>query len=131
MALSQMALPPCHSIVVQFYVRESKYLDCQMYQRSGDIGLGVPFNIASYSILVYMIAHVTNLQPGKFIHIIGDAHIYINHVDGLKTQLERVPYSFPRLLLTRRVEKIDDFKVEDFKLVNYESYPPLKLLFSV
>lgn len=115
--LNKMALPPCH-MFVQFYVRDGKYLDTQLYQRSGDMFLGVPFNIMSYSCLTYMIASVTGLKPGRFIHVIGDAHIYKNHVEQMKKQLSRVPKPFPKLIL-EQADSIDDFKFEHFNLVGY------------
>lgn len=129
-ALHRIALPPCH-LLAQFYVRDEEFLDCQMYQRSADMALGVPFNIASYSILIYMIAHLTGLHPGKFTHIIGDAHIYKNHIHGVQEQLKRVPYVFPRLRFTRKVADIDEFKEEDFQLVGYQYHPSIKLEMAV
>jgi dihydrofolate reductase/thymidylate synthase len=127
--LKKMALPPCH-VLCQFYV-ENKKLNLQMYQRSGDMGLGIPFNIASYSLLLYMIAHITGYQPGKFIHIIGDAHIYTNHVEAIKLQLKRVPKPFPILKINRMVTDIEDFKFEDFSLVNYSHWPKIKMEMAV
>lgn len=116
--VKEMVLPPCHCLV-QFYVRDGK-LSSQLYQRSGDVGLGVPFNIASYSILTMMIAHVTNLQPGEFVHVIGDAHVYLNHVSALKEQLRRnVEHDFPTLSFKRSIKDIDDFKYEDFVVNDY------------
>uniref|UniRef100_A0A4W3J5Z4 Thymidylate synthase n=2 Tax=Callorhinchus milii TaxID=7868 RepID=A0A4W3J5Z4_CALMI len=120
-----MALPPCHALC-QFYVLNGE-LSCQLYQRSGDVGLGVPFNIASYSLLTYMIAHVTGLKLGDFVHTFGDAHIYKNHVEQLKIQLQREPRPFPKLKITRKVENIDDFKAEDFKLEGYHPHPAIKM----
>uniref|UniRef100_A0A8C4X275 Thymidylate synthase n=1 Tax=Eptatretus burgeri TaxID=7764 RepID=A0A8C4X275_EPTBU len=120
-----MALPPCHALC-QFYVADRE-LSCQMYQRSADMGLGVPFNIASYALLTYMIAHVTGLQPGDFVHTIGDAHVYVNHVEPLKVQLDREPRPFPRLEIARTVQSIEDFRAEDFNLVNYDPYPAIKM----
>lgn len=128
-ALHEMALPPCH-ILAQFYVSDGE-LSCMMYQRSADMGLGVPFNIASYSLLTYMIAHITGLKPGEFIHTLGDAHIYSNHVDAVTKQLERLPRPFPKLFIKRQVADIDDFKSEDFELVDYNPYPPIKMEMSV
>ncbi|XP_007899121.2 thymidylate synthase [Callorhinchus milii] len=121
----KMALPPCHALC-QFYVLNGE-LSCQLYQRSGDVGLGVPFNIASYSLLTYMIAHVTGLKLGDFVHTFGDAHIYKNHVEQLKIQLQREPRPFPKLKITRKVENIDDFKAEDFKLEGYHPHPAIKM----
>lgn len=122
--LSQMALPPCH-MMAQFYVRGDEYLDCQMYQRSADLLLGVPFNIASYSLLTHMIAHLTGYKPGRFIHVMGDAHVYKNHVDQVKEQLSRNPYPLPQLKMTPR-DSIDDFTVDDFELVGYKHHPAIK-----
>ncbi|UNP64602.1 thymidylate synthase [Marmot herpesvirus 1] len=123
--IPNMALPPCH-VLSQFYVSEG-YLSCQLYQRSGDMGLGVPFNIASYSLLTYMIAHVTGLKPGEFIHTVGDAHIYLNHVEPLKLQIQRTPRAPPKLKINREVSDIDDFKIEDFILEGYYPYPAIKM----
>ncbi|QVY62968.1 thymidylate synthase [Cytobacillus gottheilii] len=119
--LDEMALPPCH-FAFQFYVANGK-LSCQLYQRSGDVFLGVPFNIASYSLLTHMIAHVTGLQVGEFIHTIGDAHIYTNHIDQITTQLQREPRQLPTLNINRQVTDIDDFKFEDFEIVGYDPHP--------
>jgi thymidylate synthase len=119
--LDQMALPPCH-FAFQFYVANGK-LSCQLYQRSGDVFLGVPFNIASYSLLTHMIAHVTGLEVGEFIHTIGDAHIYSNHIEQVKTQLERKPRKLPTLKIKRKVTDVDDFRFEDFELIGYEPHP--------
>jgi thymidylate synthase len=127
--VKKMALPPCH-ISCQFYV-EGGFLSCQMYQRSGDVGLGIPFNIASYALLTYLIAHVTGLTPGDFIHVIGDTHIYLNHVSSLKKQISRVPFPFPKLKIKRKVTDIDDFKFEDFELVDYFSHPSIKMDMSI
>lgn len=123
--LDKMALPPCHSFV-QFYVCNGE-LSCQMYQRSADMGLGVPFNIASYSLLTYMIAHVTGLKPGDFVHTLGDAHVYENHIDALKEQLKREPRPYPKLLIKREVKDIDDFKMDDFEIVGYNPYPKIQM----
>lgn len=127
--IPQMALPPCHCLA-QFYVANGE-LSCQLYQRSADMGLGVPFNIASYALLTYMIAHITNLKPGDFIHSLGDTHVYLNHVDPLKEQLERTPRPFPQLRFKRTVEKIDDFTFEDFEILNYNPYPSIKMAMAV
>lgn len=127
--LPYMALPPCHSFV-QFYVSNGE-LSCQMYQRSGDMGLGVPFNIASYSLLTHMIAHVCDLKPGDFVHTLGDAHVYLNHVDALKIQLTREPRPFPTLKIKRNVEDIDSFKFEDFEIIGYDPHPTIKMKMAV
>lgn len=122
--LDKMALPPCH-ILFQFYVANGK-LSCQLYQRSADIFLGVPFNIASYSMLLMMMAQVTGLRPGEFIHTLGDAHIYNNHLEQVKLQLTREPYPLPALRLNPNVKSIFDFKFEDFEIVNYQAHPHIK-----
>ncbi|KAF6303331.1 thymidylate synthetase [Rhinolophus ferrumequinum] len=123
--LPLMALPPCHALC-QFYVVNGE-LSCQLYQRSADMGLGVPFNIASYSLLTYMIAHITGLKPGDFVHTLGDAHIYLNHIEPLKMQLQRKPKPFPKLKILRKVETIDDFKAEDFQIEGYNPHPTIKM----
>ncbi|WEL37761.1 thymidylate synthase [Encephalitozoon hellem] len=130
-ALGEMALPPCH-VLFQFNVMEGK-LNCAMYQRSGDVGLGVPFNIASYSLLTIMVAHLTGLQPGEFVHFLGDTHIYLDHVDSLRLQLERVPRPFPKLFVRPKEsrERLEDFEYEDFLLVGYDPHPPIKMDMSV
>lgn len=122
--LDQMALPPCH-IMFQFYVNDGK-LSLQMYQRSCDMFLGVPFNIASYSLLLSMVAQVTNLKPGEFVHTLGDAHIYNNHFDQVKEQLSRKPYKLPTLKLNNKIKDIDKFKVDDIKLVNYKYHSAIR-----
>lgn len=122
--LSQMALPPCHAFF-QFFVADGK-LSLQMYQRSCDMFLGVPFNIASYSLLLHMVAQVTGLNPGEFIHTLGDAHIYHNHIEQVKEQLSRKPFPLPRLWLNPEIKNIDDFRMEYIKLENYESHPAIK-----
>jgi thymidylate synthase len=122
--LDKMALPPCH-ILFQFYVVNNK-LSCQLYQRSADVFLGVPFNIASYSLLTYMIAHITGLEAGEFIHTLGDAHIYLNHMDQVKLQLTREPRELPKLFFKREVKRIDDFTYEDFVFDNYNPYSHIK-----
>lgn len=127
--IPQMALPPCHCLA-QFYVADGE-LSCQLYQRSADMGLGVPFNIASYALLTYMIAHVTNLKPGDFIHTLGDTHVYLNHVEPLKAQLERTPRPFPQLNFKRQVANIDDFTFEDLEIVGYDPYPSIKMEMAV
>ncbi len=122
--IENMALPPCHTMF-QFYVADGK-LSCQLYQRSADIFLGVPFNIASYSLLTMMVAQVTGLKPGDFIHTLGDAHLYSNHLDQAKLQLSRTPYSLPTLKMNPDVKNIDDFRFEDFEIVDYECHPHIK-----
>ncbi|KAK2198447.1 bifunctional Thymidylate synthase/Thymidylate synthase-dCMP hydroxymethylase domain/Thymidylate synthase-dCMP hydroxymethylase/Dihydrofolate reductase domain/Thymidylate synthase [Babesia duncani] len=121
----KMALPPCH-LLFQFYVAQGK-LSCMLHQRSCDLGLGVPFNIASYSILTAMIAQVCNLQLGEFVHNLADAHIYVNHIDALKEQLTRVPYPFPLLKLNKDITDICDFKLEDVKVEGYSCHPTIKM----
>jgi thymidylate synthase len=122
--IEKMALPPCH-ILFQFYVAGGK-LSCQLYQRSADIFLGVPFNIASYSLLTMMVAQVTGLKPGEFIHTLGDAHIYLNHIEQVKLQLERNPFPLPKMVINPSVEDIFKFRFEDFTLENYQAHPHIK-----
>ena len=119
--IEKMALPPCHTMF-QFYVAKGK-LSCQLYQRSADVFLGVPFNIASYALLLQMVAHVTGLKVGEFVHTFGDVHLYKNHVEQAKIQLQRKPLPLPTMKINRNVESIFDFKYDDFKLVNYQSHP--------
>ncbi|MEO1955357.1 MAG: thymidylate synthase [Gammaproteobacteria bacterium] len=114
-------LPPCHTLF-QFYVSEGK-LSCQLYQRSADVFLGIPYNIASYAILTLMIARVTGLEPGEFIHTLGDAHLYSNHLEQVEEQLRRQPFTCPQLLINNSKNNIFDFFVEDFELINYQSHP--------
>ena len=121
--VDEMALPPCHSLF-QFYVANGE-LSCQLYQRSADIFLGVPFNIASYALLTHMIAQVCNLKAGKFVHTLGDAHLYINHLEQAKLQLSREIMGLPELKLSSNVDNIFDFKFEDIEIVNYESHPAI------
>ena len=121
--VDEMALPPCHSLF-QFYVANGE-LSCQLYQRSADIFLGVPFNIASYALLTHMIAQVCNLKAGKFVHTLGDAHLYINHLEQAKLQLSREVMGLPELKLSSNVNNIFDFKFEDIEIVNYESHPAI------
>lgn len=123
--LNQMRLPPCH-LLFQFYVANNK-LSCNMYQRSVDSGLGLPFNIVQYSILTHMFAQVTNLEPGEFIWNGGDVHIYVNHIDQLKEQVTREPYPSPRLKLNPEVKEIDDFKFEDFDIIDYKHHPLIRM----
>ena len=119
--VGRMALPPCHCLF-QFYVANGR-LSCQLYQRSADIFIGVPFNIASYALLTHMVAHVTGLKAGELIHTLGDAHLYLNHLDQADEQLKREPLPLPRLVIKRDVAGIDQFRFEDFDIVNYQSHP--------
>jgi len=122
--IEHMALPPCH-ILFQFYVANGK-LSCQLYQRSADVFLGVPFNIASYALLTHMMANQLDLQVGDFVHTLGDAHIYLNHIEQVKLQLTRTPYSLPSLKINPNVNSIFDYQFEDFNIVNYEAHPHIK-----
>jgi thymidylate synthase len=122
--VDRMALPPCHALF-QFYVANGK-LSCQMYQRSADLFLGVPFNIASYAALTLMVAQVTNLKPGEFVLTLGDAHIYMNHLEQVREQLSRSPRAFPRLKLNPAVKELLDFRYEDFTLEGYDPHPAIK-----
>ena len=124
-----MKLPPCHSLF-QFYVAEGK-LSLQLYQRSADLFLGVPFNIASYALLLMMVAHVTGLEAGEFVHTFGDAHIYRNHFDQIREQLSREPRPLPHMVLNPAVKSIDDYKYEDFVLEGYDPWPAIKGVVSV
>lgn len=120
-----MALPPCH-VLAQFYVSADGRLSCQMYQRSCDMFLGVPFNIASYSLLTHMIAQVCDLKVGEFVHTLGDAHIYLNHVDQVKEQLRRKPLDRPRLWLNPEIRDITKFTMDDIRLDNYKSHDSIR-----
>lgn len=127
--IDSMALPPCHAFF-QFYVGDGK-LSCQLYQRSADIFLGVPFNIASYSLLVAMMAQELDLQPGDFVHTLGDAHIYHNHFEQVKLQLSRTPYELPTLKLNPAVRSVLDFKFEDIEVIDYVHHDPIKAVVAV
>ncbi|MEM9365344.1 MAG: thymidylate synthase [Planctomycetota bacterium] len=127
--IEDMALPPCH-VLFQFYVSGGR-LSCQLYQRSGDLFLGVPFNIASYALLLTMMAHVTNLKPGEFVHTLGDVHLYSNHFDQARLQLERLPRSRPEVVIRRSVESMDAFEYDDFELIHYDPHPHIKATVAV
>jgi thymidylate synthase len=122
--IEKMALPPCHALF-QFFVQEGE-LSCQLYQRSADLFLGVPFNIASYALLTLMVAQVCGLKPGTFVHTFGDLHLYSNHIEQAKLQLSREPRPLPQMKLNPAVKNIDHFKFEDFELVNYDPHPAIK-----
>ena len=122
--INKMTLPPCH-ILFQFYVASGK-LSCQLYQRSCDIFIGVPFNIASYALLTLMVASATGLKPGEFIHTLGDAHIYLNHIEQVKLQLTREPYKLPKMIINQDTTDITKFRYEDFKLSDYIAHPHIK-----
>lgn len=123
-AMGKQALPPCHTLF-QFYVHDGK-LSCQLYQRSADIFLGVPFNIASYALLTMMVAQVCDLTPGDFVHTFGDAHLYVNHMEQVKEQLSRTPHPLPQMRLNAAVKDIFGFRIDDFELVNYLAHPAIK-----
>jgi thymidylate synthase len=127
--LEKMALPPCH-LLFQFYVAEGK-LSCQLYQRSADVFLGVPFNIASYALLTLMVAQVCDLQPGDFVHTLGDTHLYLDHLEKAELQLSREPYPLPKMSLNPRVSSIFEFSYNDFDLQNYQSHPHIKARVSI
>ena len=127
--IDRMALPPCHALF-QFYVVNGR-LSCQLYQRSADVFLGVPFNIASYALLTMMVTQVCNLQPGDFIHTFGDVHLYCNHIEQARLQLSRQPYPLPQMKLNPEVTSIFNFHFEDFELVNYQAHPHIKAEVSV
>jgi thymidylate synthase len=125
--LDEMALPPCH-VLIQFNVRQGKYLSCSLYQRSGDVGLGVPFNIASYSFLTHIIAKHCDLIPDEFVYFLGNAHIYEDHINPLKEQLERTPYDFPKISMKTKHENINDYTLDDLEwLTKYEYHPTIKM----
>ena len=127
--IENMALPPCHAFF-QFYVADGR-LSCQLYQRSADIFLGVPFNIASYALLTMMMAQVTGLKPGEFVHTLGDAHLYLNHLEQADLQLSREPYPLPTMRINPEVKDIFDFTFDDFELLGYESHPHIKAAVAV
>ncbi len=122
--IDRMALPPCH-LLFQFYVANGR-LSCQLYQRSADLFLGVPFNIASYALLTLMVAQVVGLEPGEFVHTLGDAHLYLNHLEQVDTQLARTPYALPTMTLNPQVDSIFDFSYEDFDIADYQYHPGIK-----
>ena len=127
--VDEMALPPCHALF-QFFVADSK-LSCQLYQRSADVFLGVPFNIASYALLTLMIAQVCGLKPGKFVHTLGDAHLYLNHLEQAKLQITREPLKLPSIKINSSINNLEDFVYEDFEILNYESHPAISAPISV
>ena len=127
--VDEMALPPCHALF-QFFVADSK-LSCQLYQRSADVFLGVPFNIASYALLTLMISQVCGLKPGKFVHTLGDAHLYLNHLEQAKLQITREPLKLPSIKITSSIDNLEDFVYEDFEILNYESHPAISAPISV
>ena len=127
--VDEMALPPCHALF-QFFVADSK-LSCQLYQRSADVFLGVPFNIASYALLTLMIAQVCGFKPGKFVHTLGDAHLYLNHLEQAKLQITREPLKLPSIKINSSINNLEDFVYEDFKILNYESHPAISAPISV
>ncbi len=123
--LDEMALPPCH-VLAQFNVIGNK-LSCSLYQRSGDVGLGVPFNIASYSLLTHILAKHCNLEPEEFVYYLGNAHIYDNHIESLKEQIERIPYKFPIINIKAQYERINEYDIKDIELLDYNFHPPIKM----
>ena len=124
--IHEMALPPCHTLI-QFHVTDEDSLSCSLYQRSGDIGLGIPFNIASYGFLTHLIAHHCNLKPKEFIHFIGNAHIYEEHIDGLSEQIKRDPSEPPKIIINKLKKNIEDYRIEDFDVLGYKANPPIKM----
>ena len=127
--IDKMALPPCH-LLFQFYVADGK-LSCQLYQRSADVFLGVPFNIASYALLTQMVAQVCDLAPGDFVHTLGDAHLYLNHLEQARLQLTRQPLQLPQMKINPEVKDIFSFQYDDFELINYQAHPHIKALISI
>lgn len=127
--IKDMKLPPCH-MTFQFYVANNK-LSCMLYQRSCDMFLGVPFNIASYALLTHMIAHICGFEVGEFVHTLADTHIYLDHLEQVKEQLSRTPKSLPTINIKRKIDSIDDFKYEDFELINYDPHPLIRAKVSV
>jgi thymidylate synthase len=123
--VEKMALPPCHALF-QFYVSTRGELSCQLYQRSADLFLGVPFNIASYALLTLMMAQACDLKPGEFVHTFGDLHLYLNHLEQVETQLARTPKAPPRVRLNPAIKNLEDFKFEDFELLEYDPHPGIK-----
>ena len=127
--IDEMALPPCH-VLMQFHVNKNLELSCVLYQRSGDFGLGVPFNIASYSFLTHLIAHHCDLKPKEFIHFIGNTHIYEDHIAPLKDQTLREPYPFPKIKINNKYEDINEYKFEDFEIIDYKHHDTIKMKMS-
>ncbi|CAD2218871.1 dihydrofolate reductase-thymidylate synthase [Angomonas deanei] len=126
-----MALPPCH-LLAQFYVNtNTQELSCMLYQRSCDMGLGVPFNIASYALLTILIAKSTGLKPGELVHTLGDAHVYSNHVEALQEQLRRVPRAFPVLVFKKEREFLEDYEYGDMEVIDYDPYPTISMKMAV
>ena len=128
--LDEMALPPCH-VLTQFNVSGGTKLSCALYQRSGDVGLGVPFNIASYALLTMMIAQVCNLEVGEFIHTLGDAHLYSNHLEQAELQLSRETKALPTMKINPEIKNIFEFTIDDFELINYDPHPHIKGIVAV
>lgn len=125
--LDEMALPPCH-ILAQFHVSSDDKLSCALYQRSGDVGLGVPFNIASYSVLTHLIAHYTGLKAGKFVYFLGNAHIYSEHIEALKEQIKNKPYEFPTIKIKANIpEKIEDYELNHIEVNDYQCHSKVKM----
>jgi len=124
--IDEMALPPCH-ILMQFNVLENKYLSCSLYQRSGDVGLGVPFNIASYAFLTHLIAHHCNLEAKEFIYYLGNSHIYDDHLEALNIQKDKIPFNFPKINIKNKYNNIDEYLEEDFEILNYKFHEPIKM----